>query len=85
VDGNKGYAFEHVPETFRPDGWSWAMDKTKATNRNVNEAFVKGKTLTTIIDFFIVSPNVEIISVKTNPNEFVNSDHQPVALKIKLK
>jgi len=85
VDGNKGYAFEHVPETFCPEGWSWAMDKTKATNRNVNEAFVKGKTLTTMIDFFIVSPNVEIISVKTNPNGFVNSDHQPVAMKVKLK
>jgi len=84
-DGNKGYAFEHVPESFRPEGWSWAMDKSKATNRNVNEAYVKGKTLTTMIDFFIVSPNVEIVSVKTNPNGFVNSDHQPVALKVRLK
>jgi len=85
VDGNKGYAFEHVPETFCPEGWNWAMDKMQATNRNVNEAFVKGKTLTTMIDFFIVSPNVEVVSVKTNPNGFVNSDHQPVAMKVRLK
>ena len=85
VDGNKGYAFEHVPEAFRPEGWSWAMDRSNATNRNVNEPFVKGKTLTTMIDFFLVSPNVEVISVKTNPNGFVNSDHQPVVLKVRLK
>lgn len=85
VDGNKGYAFEHVPESFGPEGWSWAMDKTKSTNRNVNEPFVKGQTQTTMIDFFIVSPNVEIVSVKTYPNGFVNSDHQPVAMKVKLK
>lgn len=85
VDGNKGYAFEHVPETFRPEGWNWVVDRSQATNRNVNEPFVKGKTLTTIIDFFLVSPNVEVVSVKTHPNGFVNSDHQPVALKVKLK
>jgi endonuclease/exonuclease/phosphatase family metal-dependent hydrolase len=85
VDGNKGYAFEHVPEDFRPDGWKWAMDKSKATNRNVNEPFEKGKTLTTMIDYFMVSPNVSVLSVKTNPNGFVNSDHQPVALKVRLK
>jgi endonuclease/exonuclease/phosphatase family metal-dependent hydrolase len=83
-DGNKGYAFEHVPEAFCPMGWNWVMDKSKATNRNVNEPFVKGKILATMIDFFIASPNVSVVSVKTNPNGFVNSDHQPVALKVRL-
>jgi endonuclease/exonuclease/phosphatase family metal-dependent hydrolase len=85
VDGNKGFAFEHVPEAFKPEGWSWAMDKTKATNRNVNEPFMMGRTLATMIDFFIVSPNVSVVSVRTNPNGFINSDHQPVALKVRLK
>jgi len=84
TDGNKGYAFEHVPLDFVPADWTLATDKTKATNRNVNEPFVKGKTLSTVIDFFVVSPNVSILSVKTNPNGFINSDHQPVALKVKL-
>ena len=85
VDGNKGYAFEHVPDTFCPKDWTWAVDTSKPTNRNVNESFIKGKTLTTVIDFFIVSPNVDVVSVQTDPNGFVNSDHQPVALKIKIK
>ena len=85
TDGNKGYAFEHVPLDFMPSGWTLATDKTKATNRNVNEPFVKGRTLATTIDFFMVSPNVSVESVRTNPNGFVNSDHQPVAMKVKLK
>ena len=85
VDGNKGYAFEHVPDTFRPTGWVWAVDHSRPTNRNVNESFIRGKTLTTVIDFFIVSPNVDVVSVQTASNGFVNSDHQPVAMKVKLK
>jgi len=85
VDGNKGYAFEHVPDTFCPIGWKWAFDNLNPTNRNVNESFIKGKTLTTLIDFFIVSPNVNVVSVRTVTNGFVNSDHQPVAIKVKLK
>jgi endonuclease/exonuclease/phosphatase family metal-dependent hydrolase len=84
-DGNKGYAFEHVPDAFRPEGWTWAIDNSKPSNRNVNESFIKGKTLTTVIDFFIVSPNVDVVSIRTTANGFVNSDHQPVAMKVKLK
>jgi len=84
-DGNKAYAFEHVPETFKPDGWNWAVDQSKATNRNVNEAYLKGRTSTTIIDFFLASPNVKVVSVNTIANGFENSDHQPVVLKVKLK
>jgi endonuclease/exonuclease/phosphatase family metal-dependent hydrolase len=83
-DGNKAYAFEHVPVSFSPKGWTWATDPSKATNRDVNEPFVKGGTKATTIDFFIVSPNVSIVSVNTNSNGFVNSDHQPVALKVRL-
>jgi endonuclease/exonuclease/phosphatase family metal-dependent hydrolase len=84
-DGNKTFAFEHVPESFKPEGWNWAVDRLRATNRNVNESYLKGRTLTTIIDFFLTSPNVEITSVKTIANGFENSDHQPVVLKVRLK
>ncbi len=85
TDGNKVFAFEHVPDTFKPEGWNWAVDQSKATNRNVNEAYLKGRTPTTIIDFFLTSPNIKIVSVKTVANGFENSDHQPVVLKVKLK
>lgn len=46
--------------------------------------YQKGKTKTTIIDFFVVSPNVIVESVKTIKTGFENSDHQPVIMKIKI-
>ena len=45
----------------------------------------KGKTFTTLIDFYLVSPNVEILEVKTIDLDFKYSDHQPISLKVKLK
>jgi exonuclease III len=42
-------------------------------------------TTTTVIDFFLLSPNVESISVKCINLSFENSDHNPVLIKIKLK
>jgi endonuclease/exonuclease/phosphatase family metal-dependent hydrolase len=51
----------------------------------VDRPYVKGITGTTIIDFFVVSPNVEILSVKTLGNNFAWSDHQPVLMKVRLR
>jgi len=67
-----------------PDEWQWAYDAASPTNRNNNKAFVKGENGTTCLDYFIVSPNVEIIETKTIDLNFENSDHNPVYLKIKL-
>lgn len=69
---------------FFPEGWKWAYDSTTPTNRDVSTSYYKGKTKTTIIDYFIVSPNVDIIEVNTIQTEFKFSDHQPVYLKIGL-
>ena len=66
------------------EGWKWAYDPTTPTNRDVSTSYQKGQTKTTIMDYFIVSPNVDIIEVKTIRTEFKFSDHQPVYLKIGL-
>jgi endonuclease/exonuclease/phosphatase family metal-dependent hydrolase len=66
-------------------GWIFAYDPHLPTNRNVDRPYVKGITGTTIIDFFVVSPNVEILSVKTLGNNFAWSDHQPVLMKVRLR
>jgi endonuclease/exonuclease/phosphatase family metal-dependent hydrolase len=68
-----------------PDDWNWAYDKTTPTNRFVDKAYLKSKTPATIIDFFLLSPNIEITSVETADLEFAVSDHNPVLLKFKLK
>ncbi len=66
------------------EGWKFVFDSLRPTNRYLDIAYVKGKTRTIIIDFFIVSPNVDVEMIKTIPLNFASSDHEPVALKIKV-
>jgi endonuclease/exonuclease/phosphatase family metal-dependent hydrolase len=66
------------------DGWQFVFDPGQPTNRDVDMRYQKGITKTTIIDFFVVSPNINVKSVKTINAGFENSDHQPVVMKIKI-
>lgn len=70
---------------FLAEGWSWAYDTNRPTNRHNDMAFQKGVTGTTLIDFFVVSPNVEVLTVENIDLDFVSSDHNPVLLKVRLK
>jgi len=51
----------------------------------VKKPYKKGETATTVIDFFLLSPNIEKVETSNVDLNFQNSDHQPVLLKIKLK
>lgn len=66
-------------------GWAFAYDSTVATNRKNKTTFDPAKTFTTVIDYYLVSPNVEVVSTKGIDMGFEYSDHQPVQLKVKLK
>jgi endonuclease/exonuclease/phosphatase family metal-dependent hydrolase len=66
------------------NGWQFVFDPWQPTNRDVDMGYQKGTTKTTIIDFFVVSPNVNVESVNTMNTSFENADHQPVIMKIKL-
>jgi len=72
------------PDTF-PEGWTWAFDNRAPTNRQNYQPFVKGENGTTILDYFILSPNIELLDVETIDLNFENSDHNPVFVKIALK
>lgn len=74
-----------IPADFLPSGWQYAYDPQYPTNRDVDIPYADGKTKTTLIDFFVLSPNLGLISAKTIPNGFKESDHQPVSMKIVLK
>ena len=65
-------------------GWNFSYDTKIPTNRNLDNPYVPGKTPVTSIDFFITSPNITIIESKTYDLGFEFSDHNPVAIKIKL-
>lgn len=65
-------------------GWHFVHDPEAPTNRNVDRPYSKGSTPVTILDFFVVSPNVRALNVRTLPTGFSISDHQPVILEFSL-
>lgn len=81
----EGYSQGNIPDDFFPHEWVWAYDPTVPTNRKCRDPYEKGKTFETLIDFYLVSPNVQVVSVKGVNMDFEFSDHQPVRMEVKLK
>lgn len=67
-----------------PDGWQVCFDKGYPTNRDVSAPYLHGHTPTTVIDYFICSPNVQVLHVKTQYDGFCCSDHHAVHLAFSL-
>lgn len=74
-----------IEKDYLSADWTWVYDNDVPTNRRVAFPYDEKKSLTTIIDFYLLSPNVEAIEIKGIDLNFENSDHQPVITKIKLK
>ena len=76
-----------VDEDMLPEGWSLASDTAAPSCRLLNRPYDPSALDTQhyVIDGFIVSPNINIDTVKTIDLEFANSDHNPVELQITLK
>lgn len=66
-------------------GWQFAYDSTVATNRKNKFAYNPLSTFTTVIDYFLISPNIEILETKGINLDFKSSDHQPVKVRFKIK
>lgn len=64
--------------------WKWIADPTVFSNRKLNTVYEKGISYTSVIDHFLISPNVEMLEVKGIDLNFEFSDHQPVILKVAL-
>ena len=73
-----------IEEGFMPTDWTWFYDNREPTNRRNRIDYQQGKTLTTVIDFFLLSPNIEAKSIQNISNGFTYSDHQPVKASVKL-
>jgi endonuclease/exonuclease/phosphatase family metal-dependent hydrolase len=61
-----------------PTGWKAAFDSRVPSARTVYAPYEPGRTYVTVIDAFIVSPNVEVETVEGINMDFAYSDHQPV-------
>ncbi|GAB4427412.1 MAG: endonuclease [Bacteroidia bacterium] len=73
-----------VAADFPAAGWQWAYDPLVPTNRDLDKAFDPAKTPRTILDFFLVSPGIEVLEVRGIDLGFRHSDHQPVLLRVRL-
>ncbi|RLD80828.1 MAG: endonuclease/exonuclease/phosphatase family protein [Bacteroidetes bacterium] len=84
-----GFKFDNkdympIDENFMPADWKWIYQNNIPTNRRVIAPYNKSTTLTTIIDAFLISPNVENISIENINLEFEHSDHNPVKASFRL-
>lgn len=73
-----------IESNYTDNNWTWAFDSLKTTNRSVKKSYQKGITPETIIDFFLLSPNIQLLKIKVIDEQFKYSDHQPIYIKIKL-
>jgi endonuclease/exonuclease/phosphatase family metal-dependent hydrolase len=73
-----------VPKTYPAEGWQWAVDRSIPTNRALKAPFNPDTTTQKVIDFYLISPNVELLKVEGVDLNFEHSDHQPVKLWVRL-
>jgi endonuclease/exonuclease/phosphatase family metal-dependent hydrolase len=82
--GKEGdYSQTNVDSTFI-SGWEWRYDPTIASNRKNNKSYNPKTTFTTIIDFYLTSPNIKVDQVQGIETGFAFSDHQPVKMKFSI-
>jgi endonuclease/exonuclease/phosphatase family metal-dependent hydrolase len=86
MPGNtSGYTQSNIDHGFVPSDWTWCFDLNTPTNRKVRDSYQPGETFITLIDFFLISPNIQLIKAQTADLDFQYTDHQPVTMKIKIR
>ncbi len=76
------YLLQNDPD-YIPN-WQYAADMDVPTNRKLAKPYNPKTTYKTVIDYFLVSPNVTVERVEGIDLDFAFSDHNPVLLTIKL-
>lgn len=86
-DGGDKFSPTHIKldHDFMPDDWTWIFDPGTPTSRNIDVVYQKGSTPATIIDFYLLSPNLEALEINTLSMDFEFTDHNPVYMKVGLK
>jgi endonuclease/exonuclease/phosphatase family metal-dependent hydrolase len=74
-----------IESDYMPQDWKWLFDATTPSVRTLMADYNKESTPTSICDIFLVSPNIESISVKGYHLGFAYSDHNPVIVRLRLK
>jgi len=85
VDSTKRYLEQGFIKSDIPENWQWISDQTIPTNRKLDIPFDAELSYTSVIDYYILSPNLQADSVAVINMDFAYSDHQPVYLKVSIK
>jgi endonuclease/exonuclease/phosphatase family metal-dependent hydrolase len=83
--GDKGYPVTPGMDATFLAGWQVVYDPFLPSNRNVDGPYNKAVTGTTVIDFFVISPNINMLNCFTVDKGFENTDHNPVFAKFRLQ
>jgi endonuclease/exonuclease/phosphatase family metal-dependent hydrolase len=73
-----------VEEGFPDEDWIWVYDKRTPSHRGLQAPYDEESSRLTVIDFYLVSPNVIPSRVRTIDMDFEFSDHQPVVASFEL-
>ena len=87
VEANEYFTPGVVDGSLFGEGWVLAADPYAPTCRSLDKPYDGNREghQFYLIDGFILSPNVELISVQTVDLDFKNSDHNPVKLTFRLR
>jgi endonuclease/exonuclease/phosphatase family metal-dependent hydrolase len=69
-----------APADYPAMGWRW-IHPGETTNRWLDIPYTAGKTTENILDYFLVSPGINVIDIERIDLRFRHSDHQPVRLR----
>lgn len=83
AEASGNFVPKSIPVGAIPRKWQWAYDPERPSNRSLKTAYNQ-ESATTTLDFFMVSPNIEVLQVKTLDLQFAYSDHNPVTIKFRL-
>jgi len=74
-----------LPNELYQGKFKLVYDKSINTVRSEDTPYIKGLNFETVVDGFLVSPNIETINVKTLDYGFEFTDHNPVKATFRLK
>lgn len=74
-----------LPDGFPDKKWHIVYDPALPTNRSVAAPFDSALSETTLLDYFVISPNIRVDSIQTIDLGFRYSDHLPVYMAVSLE
>jgi endonuclease/exonuclease/phosphatase family metal-dependent hydrolase len=82
--GPSGHHTQNMDPQLMPEDWHWIYDPSKPTNRSLRTPYLPYKSFVQLIDYFLVSPNLQVRQVKGLKQDFRYSDHEAVWMEVEL-